>query len=403
MESSTEKEKILVIDDEIEFCEAFKEFLEEEGYAVQARSNPVEALKILDRFLPDCVVLDLHMPHMNGVEALKRIKTKQADTPVIISSAHDNVKLVEECMRLGATGYVTKPVDLDHFLKEIQFALNQNQIMREKRASAQHEFQKNAASIQHEILQKIEATLHFLELTEPDLVSHSRNVAWLCKKLGEKLVPGHVDLCEFAGWFHDLGKLRFPKDIRTTPFKNLTPNEQQSFRNYPIHGQDLVETVFSFEEAANVIRHQNENFDGAGFPDGWEGESIPLESRILAVANAFVEEYEEMGLPDFNLALENGKTLLLKLIQQEPGRFDPHVVNTLMDFINEHKYSSLREKDVTLDQLRSGMVLSRNLTTESGIFIFSENTTLTDRRIQIIKDFTLIDPLPPWVSIFYTP
>lgn len=397
-----EKPKILIIDDDVDTQDIFSMFLEDEGYVVKTCPHPIEAFKILDRFSPDCITLDLRMPQMHGVTALRHLRERKPDVPVIIVSADHNIERIEECMRMGAIGYVTKPVDLDSFMKEIRFALDQKQKQKRNQNMDQNREDRQTLSGKHNLLQKLEASLSLMEIMEPGLISHSRHVAWLCKHLAKELVPTEVDLCEFSGWFHDIGKLRFPKEMRNKPLLEMTPKEQRAYKNYPSHGQDLLETIYDFKDAAKIVRHQNENFDGTGYPDGLARDEIPIESRILAVANDFVEEFEKSGYINFMRSMEAGKKFVDRLFDPESGRFDPEVIKTLLHLIDDPKYSGLREQKVCLEQLQSGMVLSRNLTTEGGIFLYSEDTTLTERRIQVIKDMFLIDSVPLHIHIYFS-
>ncbi len=402
MAPQKEKSKILVIDDEADFQDILKMFLEDEGYIVRTCPHPVEAFKILDRYSPDCIILDLRMPHMDGITALKHLRERKPDVPVIIASGDKEIPKVEECMRMGAIGYATKPVDLDHFIKEVHFALEQREKELQKIAARQMAKTQETLSSKHSLLQKLEASLSLMEIMAPELIAHSRHVAWLCKQLAKEMCPQQMDVCEFAGWFHDIGKLRFPKDIHNLPLLEMTVNEQKAFKNYPMHGQDLVETVFDFKEAAKIIRHQNENFNGTGYPDGLARNEIPIESRILAVANDFVEEFEKSGYGNFMRSLEAGKSFVGRLFDPKAGRFDPRIIKILLGFIENHKYAELREQKVELDQLHSGMVLSRNLHTESGIFLYSEDTTLTEQKIQVIQDLALVDPISYPIHIYFS-
>jgi len=402
MPPSKGKSKVLVIDDDVETQDIFSMFLEDEGYIVKACPHPLEAFKVLDRFAPDCIILDLRMPHMSGEKALRHLRERKPSVPVVIVSADTSVQRVEDCMRMGAIGYVTKPVDLDHFLKEIRFALEQREKELQKKDLDQEKEDRQALFVKHKLFQKLEASLSLMEIMEPSLISHSRHVAWLCKHLAEDLIPDQVDLCEFSGWFHDVGKLRFPKTFHNTPFMEMTADQQKAYKNYPIHGQDLLETIFDFKEVAKIIRHQNENFNGTGYPDQLRRNEIPIASRILAVANDFIEEIEKSGNKDFMRSMEAGKTFVGRLFDPKAGRFDPDVINALLKFIEKHKYSGLREQKISLEQLRSGMVLSRSLRTESGIFLYSEDTTLTEMRIQVIRDLSLIDMIPQPIYIYFS-
>lgn len=115
--------RILVVDDESAVCEALKQFLINEQFTVETAVDGEDALAKLDDFKPDVILLDIRMPYLSGKDALKMIKYRQPEVEVIMVTAINNINFVEECMQNGAFGYVTKPVDLNHLIKDIHSAL----------------------------------------------------------------------------------------------------------------------------------------------------------------------------------------------------------------------------------------------------------------------------------------
>jgi DNA-binding response OmpR family regulator len=116
--------KILVIDDEKEFCALLQEFFEDEGYSVEVSYDGEAGLEKARSFEPDIILLDIRMPHMNGIEALKKIKGFFS-APVICVSAITNSETVKECLNNGATAYIFKPIDLDDLKLETEAALKE--------------------------------------------------------------------------------------------------------------------------------------------------------------------------------------------------------------------------------------------------------------------------------------
>lgn len=116
-----DKKKILVVDDEPDFVSMIKMRLESSGYEVITSSNGKEGLEKVDSEKPDVVFLDILMPELNGLEALKRIKQKNKDLPVYIITAFSNEERFKEARDLGASGFIVKSGD---FKKEIQDITN---------------------------------------------------------------------------------------------------------------------------------------------------------------------------------------------------------------------------------------------------------------------------------------
>lgn len=106
--------KILVVDDEVEACNALKEFLSMKGYEVHTAFDGPTAIDKVKEVGPHIVLLDLIMPEMGGVEVLKEIKKIDSAVSVIVLSVVSDNEKARETMELGAYDYITKPVDLNY-------------------------------------------------------------------------------------------------------------------------------------------------------------------------------------------------------------------------------------------------------------------------------------------------
>jgi CheY-like chemotaxis protein len=116
------KAKILIIDDENEFCSLLKEYFEAEGYTVSCSNEGLEGVEKLKSFDPSIILLDMRMPGMNGNEALKKIKELTPSPVLCVSAVIDN-KVVKECLQNGAYAYVFKPINLEELSQTIESAL----------------------------------------------------------------------------------------------------------------------------------------------------------------------------------------------------------------------------------------------------------------------------------------
>jgi DNA-binding NtrC family response regulator len=104
---------VLVIDDEEKICWAFEQFLTEEGYCPLVAQNAEEGLRQIERENPDIILLDVKLPGMDGLDALKRIKAHNPGIVVILITAYPNSRVTIEARRLGVYDYLIKPIDLD--------------------------------------------------------------------------------------------------------------------------------------------------------------------------------------------------------------------------------------------------------------------------------------------------
>ena len=108
------KNKILVVDDEPDFCEALREFLEEKGFSVMEANSCEEALEAYSQERPDVVLLDVIMPGKDGRETLQELKAFDPEVSVIMITALHEEDLALEAMADGAFDYITKPFNPDY-------------------------------------------------------------------------------------------------------------------------------------------------------------------------------------------------------------------------------------------------------------------------------------------------
>lgn len=108
--------KILVVDDEVKMCFTLTKLFELSYFSVAVAHNGLEALEKVDSFQPHCILLDIRMPQMNGVEVLKKVKEKYPDVVVIMTTAVATEESREECLEIGAAEYLIKPIDFKELL-----------------------------------------------------------------------------------------------------------------------------------------------------------------------------------------------------------------------------------------------------------------------------------------------
>lgn len=117
--------KILVVDDEANIVDLLKVILRSVGFEVESASNGVEALEKIRRARPDLIILDVNMPQLDGWSVLAAVRSAEATRglPVLMCTNKDLVSDVERAEILGATGYVTKPFEIDRMLQKVQHIL----------------------------------------------------------------------------------------------------------------------------------------------------------------------------------------------------------------------------------------------------------------------------------------
>ncbi len=155
---------------------------------------------------------------------------------------------------------------------------------------------------------------------------HAEHVAELAARVATQLgLPASsVLLCRIAGWLHDLGKGALPDELLTKRGP-LDEGERALMRMHPIVGEQLVRRIGGLEDAAPILRHHHERFDGQGYPDGLSGREIPIEARIVGAAEA----YSSMTSGHVYRPSREQCDAVAELCREAGTQFDPEVVSAL--------------------------------------------------------------------------
>lgn len=173
-----------------------------------------------------------------------------------------------------------------------------------------------------------------VDLRDPYVLGHSKQVANYSIMIAEKLgLSGtRLDLIHKASLLHDIGKLGISESILFKPGK-LTKDEYEIVKNHVILGADILEASHAFKEIIPIIRHHHERYDGLGYPDGLKGDEIPLEARILCVADSV--EAMASDRP-YRRGLDNQE--IIEEIEKYAGtQFDPLVVKVFVEILKDEE------------------------------------------------------------------
>ncbi len=144
------------------------------------------------------------------------------------------------------------------------------------------------SSIRETYLQTMIALSRAIEIKDPYTRGHSERVARYAMEIGRALGMKEEDIenIRYAGLLHDIGKIGVAGRILNKNGK-LTEEEYAEVKKHPVLSEEIIKDIEYLKKVRRIIRHHHERYDGRGYPDGLEGEEIPIESRILAIADAF--------------------------------------------------------------------------------------------------------------------
>lgn len=166
-----------------------------------------------------------------------------------------------------------------------------------------------------------------LEVRDLYTRKHSTRVARYAHMIAEEMgcSEEELDVINFAGSLHDIGKIGIRDDILLKPGR-LTDEEYEKIKEHPVIGADIISKLGLWDREMEIIRHHHERYDGKGYPDGLKGEDIPKLARIMSVADC----YDAMA-SDRAYRKKMEKSLVLKIIRKNAGtQFDPQVVDAFL-------------------------------------------------------------------------
>jgi putative two-component system response regulator len=289
--------KILVVDDNAANLELVEVMLGFAGYSnVLCISDPLAVRPIVREFGPDLIMLDLHMPGKHGLEVLAEVRELCGPDdflPILVFTADGFPETRNSALAAGANDFLTKPGDFSeislrvaNFLAARHMYLrtrDQNRILEEMVAERTAELEESRL----EILQKLAWTA---EYRDDDTGEHTFRVAQLAAEIAKQLgmCAETTDRIRLATPLHDLGKVGIPDSTLLKPSK-LTPEERELIKLHVEIGSRILADSKSplLQTAETIARCHHERWDGTGYPDGLAREDIPLEARIVAVADVY--------------------------------------------------------------------------------------------------------------------
>src|SRR5579871_4280046 len=288
---------ILVVDDEHANVLLLSRVLESAGYHhVTGLVDPVQAIAFAREDPPDLILLDLHMPTMDGLEALSRLKADMVEDeqiPIIVVTGDTSSSAKRRALALGASEHLLKPADPAEVLIRVRNLLELRTLQQQMRRSMQDLEQTVESRTKELALAQLE-TLQLLaraaEFRDDDTEDHTRRVGEIAARIIEIMGLEDIDpeMVRLAASLHDLGKIGIPDSILLQPGP-LTPEEFETMKGHTVMGAAIIGESHSpvLIMAKVIAATHHEWFDGSGYPNGLKGEEIPFVGRLVAVADVF--------------------------------------------------------------------------------------------------------------------
>jgi putative two-component system response regulator len=286
-------EQILVVDDEEPVLRSLDRILRNAGYATATAGSVAVARRLLDEQAFDLLLSDVNMPEEDGLDLVRHARAAAPDTAVVMVTGVDDTGVARRALEHGAYGYVIKPFERNEILINVTNALQRRALEIENRAHREqlerlvHVRTAQLRSAHEEAIWRL---AHVVEYRDETTGSHLHRMsaysALLARRAG--IDDERAATIGLAALLHDIGKIGVPDDVlgKRGP---LDEDEWVVMRRHPTIGREILDGSSSelLRVAADIAFTHHEWFDGRGYPRGVAGTAIPVEGRIVAIADVF--------------------------------------------------------------------------------------------------------------------
>jgi len=326
--------RILLVDDEEASLVLVRGILERAGYQnVITCDEPLKAVDFFIHERPDLVVLDQHMPKRDGLQVLGDLRPLLPDAfPILMVTGDMRPELRDAALASGAKDFLNKPVnpgetrlrirnllESRHYQVQLQ---NQNERLEEA-------VRQRTQELEHSQLEMLVRLARAAEYRDDDSGEHTWRIAQLSGAVARRmgLPPQRVDMIMRAARLHDVGKITVPDHILLKP-GDLSEEEFAVIRGHATAGAELLSGSRSptIRMAESIALTHHERWDGSGYPQGLRAQHIPLESRIVALADAF----DAMTHVRAHRGARSMQDAVNEVVAHAGTQFDPEVVKAFL-------------------------------------------------------------------------
>jgi len=331
------KKTIFIVDDSISNLTTISEVLSP-YYVVRTIPSGAKAIERLEKTTPDIVLLDIEMPDIDGFEVFRYLRSEERlrEIPVIFLTAKKDYDTESKALEMGVVDFIGKPFNPAVLLNRVRHHIDIAELVRE-RTSQLYNANRDVVFVLADVVENRD------ELTGDHLGRTSYIVKILLKRMFEKGIYSE----QISGWdfelmsecslLHDVGKIKIPDTILKKPGR-LTSDEYEIMKTHAMYGENIIdkiiarsgENVFLSNAKLFAVSH-HEHWGGTGYPHGLSGEDIPLQGRIMAIADVFDALMSKRVYKEAFPAEQ-----ALEIISSESGKhFDPKIVEAFFDVKEE--------------------------------------------------------------------
>ncbi len=335
---------VLIVDDVEINREILGEIVSDMGYETQLAESGIQALECIKERLPNLVLSDISMPEMDGYELCRRLKADvhTRDIPIIFISAFDKTTDIVKGFELGGGDYITKPFIPELVKARVNVHLNLYEATR-KVTEANRHLQISVNEQMKQLEQERRGVLYALvdvavknsQYDEKYIERMRYNCSILAQSMqlsplfSDVISDNFVDTVQLAAPLCDIGNIGISKDILQKKAA-LTEEERAIMRDHTKIGTKLLGDLKVSNDyndfmqiSMDITHYHHENWDGSGYPEGKQGNEIPLAAQIVAMSSMFCALTEERS---FRRSYDKEEPLEIKR-QEAQQKFNPDIFN----------------------------------------------------------------------------
>jgi putative two-component system response regulator len=332
--------RILVVDDEEPNLRLMTLLLRRHGWSdVHCVADSRRALDAFTALAPDLVILDLHMPHVDGVQVLADIRGHVRGTgylPVIMLTGDQDPDVRRRALEAGANDFLTKPFDVTELRCRVRTLLDTRLLHRHlagENERLERTIRERTAELDASHSHLLDCLAFAADCRDDQTREHTHRVGDMAAALAAEL-DWPADECETirrAARLHDLGKIAVPDAILLKPGP-LTAAETALMQTHTIVGATMLANgrTPQVRMAEQIARSHHEHWDGRGYPEGLAADSIPVGARIVAVADV----YDALSHTRSYRPAWRFNDVYAYLLSQRGRHFDPDVMDAFCRLVD---------------------------------------------------------------------
>lgn len=314
---------ILIVEDNAQIRSIIAQALILEGYETRQAENGLKGLAILKETTPDLILSDINMPQMDGLEFLRTVRKnpKWTRIPFIFLTSHSSSEDIQRGRELGVEDYLTKPIQPDDLVRIISARLYRTAAV-------------EVAQVGQAYLDTVKVLANAIESRDRYTRGHVERVTtyslWVAEALNWS--QQHIRMLEFGARLHDIGKIAIPGTVLNKPGR-LTDEEWEMMKKHPIAGAKMLQGIQHLRGTLPYVLYHHEKWDGTGYPKGLQEKEIPIQARILALADVYDALTTSRPYHQAKTHQE-----VVSIIQAESGKhFDPKLALIFIEIINQKR------------------------------------------------------------------